>query len=147
MKKDIKWLVGVGIFFAVLSYPLFDRVLLQLLPEMYPDSPLWALGYVIKTPLFDEIIFRFGFLTLIHRLLRNRPAAIVLSSIICVMGAVRMFSFLGIEFGFNLLTILSMIARVGSGLILGYLYVRKGLLHTMTLQAIIELRLVLLALL
>jgi len=78
---------------------------------------------------------------------RNRIAGIVLVSAMGAVFTVKYFRFMGIETGMNSLFIAQLILSFASNLILGYLFVTRGLLYSMVLKFIFSMKFVLVALL
>ncbi|MCP4695461.1 MAG: hypothetical protein GY862_01230 [Gammaproteobacteria bacterium] len=72
--RDIRlWLplgFGAGLVFTPISYIAFDRELIQTLPELYPAFWLPALADMAGTTLTQEVVLRFGLLTICVYLLR-----------------------------------------------------------------------------
>jgi hypothetical protein len=61
------WLPGglaVGTFLTPFSYLLFDREMLRLTPGIYPNSWEWAVATVVGGAVAQEVIVRFGLLTI-----------------------------------------------------------------------------------
>jgi hypothetical protein len=141
-KKDLLRIVGWALVFDVVMFLVLDRPLAVKMPFLYPSTVAGLVVLMLKSACFEELIFRFGFLTLLYRLYPNRHVAVLLSSLLFAFAAVKTFSFLGLDYGFNYLTALSFATRLASGLALGYVYVYKGLYPVMFFRMLLVARLV-----
>ena len=89
------------------------------------------LTIVVKTVFHNKVYAVFcgiePFLTLLYRLWPNRHAAVFISSLLYALAVYKTFTFLKLDYGLNYLTALALGTRFLSGLILGYIYVLRGL--------------------
>jgi hypothetical protein len=61
----------IGIVFTPIRYFLFDRSIIMTIPELFPKPWGWALAQMIGTTIPQEVIVRFGLLTIGVYLLRK----------------------------------------------------------------------------
>ncbi len=139
-------LVFLGFGMIVCSWLLFDRHFIQISPVSYPDHPAYLLFFPLKGALTDEIIMRFCLLTICIGLLRRRLAGIFIVSLFASLLTLKYFRFIGISPGFNYLFLMQMLLSFVSNFLLGYVYVTRGLLSSMTLKLIFGAKYVLIVL-
>jgi membrane protease YdiL (CAAX protease family) len=143
--RNLKWLIPLGIVISVLAHYLFDNELTRQDILYNPKNPLVALVIPLKSAFFEEGIIRFGILTIMYRLTRNKWAAITISSLFGIAASLPYVRFLELEVVYDF-TLFAMIAtKFIMGLLIGLIYCRWGLKSTMALRFIIDLRYVLLA--
>jgi len=134
--QDLPLLVFGGLALAALTFLLFDRYFYAISPGSYPTSPLMLLCLPVKGALTDEVILRLGMLTLAVGLLKHRGAGIMLVAALAALMSLRYFQFLGIPMGLNYVMIAHLLLSFVGNLVLGYLYVSRGLMHAMILKAV-----------
>jgi hypothetical protein len=61
----LKWLLPAGAALGALSYLLFGRPLAARVPETYPCAVGWATVLLLKGALFDEVVARYGVMTIL----------------------------------------------------------------------------------
>jgi len=132
--QSIPILLVVGAVMAGLSCFLFDRYFFEISPSSYPKDPLYLISYPFKGAFTEEIILRFCLVTLGVGILRNRTASVILVSALASTFTIKYFYFIGIGFGLNYLFITQLLLSFLANLILGYLFVTRGLLYAMALK-------------
>ncbi len=147
LRKDIKTLLILGPALAVFTALLFDKALTGHLPRLYPKSPLMALTIPLRATAFEEIVCRFGMLVIAFRLLRSVPLAILFSSLFNAALGLRAAVFVGFPLAFDWLTIAVVAGKFSLACFFGYFFCRKGLLATVSLRFLMELKHVVLAVL
>ena len=63
----LNWLsfgLALGLLFTPLSYFVLDREMMRLIPQMYPTHWPWAIGNMLGGAITQEVISRFGLLTI-----------------------------------------------------------------------------------
>ena len=146
LRKDGKTLLPLGLALALATAVLFDKGLTGDFPRLYPKSPIVAVAIPLRAAFFEETVCRFGMLVIAFRLLRSVPAAILLSSAFNVGLGLRSAIFVGFPLGLDLLTAAILAAKFGVAAFFGYFFCRKGLLATISLRFIMELKHVVFAL-
>lgn len=141
VREELLFLFRSAFCVDVILYTVLDRWLTVAHPNLYPSDVLGVLVFMVKSACFEEVVFRFGFLTLIYRLYPNRHAAVWVSSFLYAVAAVKTFTFMGLDYGLNYLTVISFVSRFLSGLLLGYVYMLWGLLPVMVFRMFIGARL------
>ena len=143
--RNLPWLVPLGIIISVLTHYLFDNELTRQDILYNPKSPVVALVIPLKSAFFEEGILRFGMLTIMYRLTRNKWAAMTISSIFGIVASLPYMRFLELEVAFDFTLFAMITTRFIMGLLIGFIYCRWGLKSTMFLRFIIDLKYVLLA--
>lgn len=135
---DIRvWLPGglaAGLIFTPISYILLDREVIRLIPGIHPSSLSWTLPVMLAGAFCQEVIIRFGLLTIALYLWnrwteKGRPwPAIALISAFGATGSWLLISRLGIAGGLSHSQIMTMVVlSFLTQWILGEVYVKKGL--------------------
>lgn len=131
--------------FGVLSYLAFGRVLAARLPGTFPDEPIWALAYALKGAAFDEVVARYGLMTIFAGL--ARPAiANLLQALFFTATIWKGLGFFGVDASYDAYFLLSVGSAFGLHLYLGAIYARHGLIPAMGLHFLYDLRFLLHAL-
>ncbi len=137
-----KWLILLAApLLSVCSYWLFGRAIAERVPGYYPASLMWALAHVLKGALFDEVVARYGMMTICcgalasrGRDLRGSPyltwklwLANLIQAVFFTALALGGLSFYGLAPSLTPLLIASLSASLVIHLMLGYVYARYGL--------------------
>jgi len=144
--QSLPLLLLAGFGMIAVSWLLFDRHFIQISPVSYPDHPLYLVFFPFKGAVTDEVIMRFGLLTVCVGILRRRIAGIVTVSLFASLLTLKYFRFIGISPDFSYLFVMQMLLSFVSHFVLGYVYVTRGLLQSMTLKLIFGAKYVLLVL-
>jgi hypothetical protein len=134
--RDLPLVIFGGLALAVVTFFLFDRYFYDVSPVSYPTSILMLVCLPVKGAVTDEVILRLGMLTLAVGLLKQRDAGVMLVAGLAALMSLRYFQFLGIQMGFNYMVIVHLLISFVGNLALGYLYVRRGLMHAMIFKAV-----------
>ncbi|MEA3506060.1 MAG: hypothetical protein U9R36_00980 [Elusimicrobiota bacterium] len=138
--KDIPLLAVVGLILAAISYILFDRYFVHLSPQSYPRNIFYILAVALKAALTEEIILRWSITTLAVALLKSKKWGVVFSSAIALLFTFKYFNFIEIKISWSYIFIVQVTLTFLSNLILGYLFVTKGLFHSMALKFFLGVR-------
>lgn len=144
---SIPFLLVLGAVMAAISYLFFDRYFFQVSPFSYPSGLIYLILLPFKGAFTEEIILRLCLVTIGVGLLKSKIAGVILISILASFFTVKYFHFVDIEFGINYLTLTQFFLSFLSNLILGYLFVTRGLLYSMVLKYILGVRYILVTLL
>lgn len=145
LRRDLKTLLTVGPALAVATAFLLDKGLLGHFPRLYPKSPVIALSIPLRAAFYEEVICHFGMLVIFFRLLRSVWAAIVLSAAFNAAMGLKSATFVGFPIELDWLTAEIVAAKLCLAAFFGYFYCRKGLMATVALRFIMELKHVALA--
>ena len=146
-REELKTLLWLGPVLAVGTALLLDMSLFRHFRGLYPDNPLVALTIPLRAAFFEEVICRFGILMIVFRLTRSVPAAVIVSALFNTLLGLRSATFVGFPLDFDWLTGRILISKMVLASFFGYFYCRKGLMSTISLRFIMELKHVLLPLL
>ncbi len=138
------WAIVGGL---VVGYFLHDRTFYRVIPQetgfyLYPDGWISLVSMVLHTSVLRELVFRFGFVTLLAGLFEGRKgqvAAVLLVAAFASYLAVRQFSFVG-YFGFDGLVAASLAWSFLLNALTGMVYVKKGLWSAITVRGCIDFR-------
>jgi hypothetical protein len=134
VKEDISILLALGALVTLLSYFLFDRFFYRISPLSYPKEGLYLLFLPFKGALTEETILRLCLVTLCIGILKRKGAGILLASVVASLFSIKYFHFMGIGWGFNYLFITQLLLSFAAHLLLGYLFVTRGLFYAMALK-------------
>jgi hypothetical protein len=129
-----------GILMTGISYVLFDRQFIRISPVSYPDKWIYVITLPLKGAFTDEIILRYCLVTLFVGALRRKPAAVALVSAFASVLTVKYFNYVGLGWDSGSVFFVQMILAFAANFLLGWVYVTRGLLQTMTLKFIFGLK-------
>ena len=130
----------LGAVMTALSYLLFDRFFYRLSPASYPDNLLYLASFPFKAAFTEEVILRAGLVTIAVGIVRNKMAGVVLASAAAALFTLKYFQFIGMGFRLNYIFVTHMILSFLANLVLGYLFVTRGLLYSMALNFLLGMR-------
>ena len=145
-KKDLPWLLIIGAVLMMASYLFFDRYFYLLSPGAYHEEYIYLIAIPFKGAVTEELILRFGLVTIGVGICRNRYAGVVLVAIFATLLSIRYFTFIGVDIAFSYIFVVSVIITFLVNCILGYLFVTRGLAYAMTVKLVYALKYVLVAL-
>ena len=122
-----------GAVINVISYFVFDRFFFEISPASYPTDTLFLWSYPFKRAFTDEIILRFCLITIAVGLFRSKSIAVVIISAFAAIATVKYFHFMGLPVGLNTIFLTQLLIGFLANLLLGYLFVTRGLLYSMSL--------------
>jgi hypothetical protein len=125
--------VAGGAVITALSYFFFDRFFFEISPASYPRAPLFLWTYPFKRAFTDEIILRFCLVTIAVGLFKSKSAGVILISAFAALATVKYFHFIGLPVGLNTIFLTQLFIGFLANLLLGYLFVARGLLYSMSL--------------
>jgi hypothetical protein len=91
------------------------------------------LSYPFKRAFTDEIILRFCLVTIAVGLFKSKSAGVILVSAFAAIATVKYFLFIGLPVGLNTIFLTQLFIGFLANLLLGYLFVARGLLYSMSL--------------
>ena len=106
----------------------------------YPKNPLYLVSFPFKSAFTEEVILRFALVTIGVGIFRSRVAGVILGSAAATFFTLKYFQFMGIGFHSNYLIITQLSLSFGANLILGYLFVSRGLLYAMALNFLLGMK-------
>ena len=127
-----RWLiVGLAPALSLATYLLFGRAIAERVPGYYPEALHWSAAKVLKGALFDEVVARFGMMTILCGVVRRIWLANLLQALFFTGLAVLGLSFYAVEPAASAYFLASIAASVGIHLYLGWAFARYGLLVAM----------------
>lgn len=147
LRASLRWVLGLGPPVALLSYVFFGRELAARVPGYYPSGLGWAVLLVFKGAIFDEVVARYGMMTIFGGATRKVWAANLLQAIFFTAVGYKSMIFFGLEAGWSAVFAAGILSSFVVHLIQGLLYARFGLIAAALFHLILELKLVLHALL
>lgn len=143
VRAALPWIVGAGVV-SLAGYAVTGRQLSAALPGQYPDQLHWALVALAKGAVFDEVIARYGMMTIAMGVVRKAWAANLLQAIFFAGVGARALFFEGggAGPGLDALTLASVATSLAVSLAAGHVYARHGLYAAMALHAAFGLRFV-----
>jgi hypothetical protein len=130
-------LIVGGLILVATSYLVFDRYFYAIAPVSFPRQPIYLFTIPFKAALADETILRLGLVTVGVGLTRNKGAGVILMSAVSSLLTVKYFEFIGIPFALNHFYILYLLLSFLGNIILGWLFVTRGLAYAMALKFVI----------
>ena len=132
--SNLKLILILGIVISTVEAVFFDFWLLRPLFRMYPRNPFTSFAYVA-----EEVLFRFGILAIAFRLTRSISASVLIAAVFNIGAGLRAVYFGDASPPIGLVSV-AVIKSFALSILFGYLYVKKGLLPTMTVRFIIGLK-------
>ena len=145
LRKELKTLLLLGPALAVGTAFLLDKGLIRDFPRLYPENPVVALTIPLRAAFFEEVVCRFGMLVILFRLFRSVSVAILLSAAFNAALGFKSAVFVGFPIGLNWLTAQIVVAKLCLAVFFGYFFCKKGLMATIALRFIIDLKHIVLA--
>ncbi|MBW2528803.1 MAG: CPBP family intramembrane metalloprotease [Deltaproteobacteria bacterium] len=147
LRRARLWVLAVAPALSLATYLLFGRAIAARVPGYYPEELYWALAKALKGALFDEVVARFGMMTILCGIFRRVWLANVLQAAFFTVLAVLGLSFYAVEPTASVYFAVSIAASVGIHLLLGWTYAKYGLVTAMALHFVYGLKFLLHALL
>ncbi len=130
----LPYFLALGAMLLVLSFILFDRYFYPLAPWAYPKKVGYLLLIPFKEAVADELILRFGLVTIAVGIAQNRIIGVGLVSAFATMLSVKYFRFIGVDIEWSYVFIIHFILVFSINFILGYVYVTRGLIPAMAVK-------------
>lgn len=140
VKNDIKYYIFAAPALSILLYFLFDRLLMEKIPTLYPNQPLWGLAKALMTSSAYETVSKFGLVTVVMGVFRNKHAAVMIPAVFFAFLVKGTFGDYGVEFDFNYLSVFGIVSSLIYGIASGYIYIYRGLLSVFVLRFILDLK-------
>ena len=138
--KDLTWLFLLGMALITLSILFFDLRFHEISPSSYPTDLIYLVTFPLKGALTEEIILRLGLVTIGAGLFRHRAAGVVLAAILSVFFSMKYFQFIGVNLPMTGIILPHILVTATANLILGYLFITRGLIHAMSLNFLLKLK-------
>jgi hypothetical protein len=146
-KKEAPYLAAAGLALMLFIYLTFDRYFYAVSPGFYPDLSLYMVLLPLKGAFTEELILRYGLVTIAVGICRHRYGGAALVAGFATILSLEFFQFAGIPLEWNYICIMQLILAFLANFILGAVFVTRGLLAAMTIKLMLEMRYALAALL
>jgi len=133
-------LLAIGLLLLLVSQWVFDGDSYRISPAAGPDKLFYLLAIPLNAAITDEMILRFGFVTIAVGLCRNKLRGVVLAALFAVMLTEKYFTYIGVYAGLDYVTASRFVFSFFINFLLGYLFVTRGLLSSMTVNLVLGLR-------
>ncbi len=138
--RSMPFLLLGGAIMILLSFFLFDQYFFKISPASYPRGILYLISFPFKGAFTDELILRFCLVTIAAGLLKSESAGVGLVSAFSSLFAIKYFHFIGVNIDSNYLYVTYFVFSFLANFLLGYLYVKKGLIYSMALSFLFDLK-------
>jgi hypothetical protein len=135
--RDLPLLIAGGIVLAAVTYLVYDRYLFIQYPSFFPKDTFYLMSLPFRVALVNETILRMGLVTIGVGVMRNRGVGVIIMAAIASLFTVKYFEYLGISFGITPLFIVHLLISFIGNLLLGWLFVTRGLLYSMTVAFVV----------
>jgi len=129
-----------GFAMAIFSYLVFDRFFYSISPMSYPGDVFSVIAIPVKAAVTEELILRFGLLTIAVGICRNSYGGILLVSIFATILSLKYLNFIRADMAFSYIFIVQLLLTFAVNCILGYLCVTYGLVYAMTFRFVMGLK-------
>ena len=144
--ESLPFILAAGGLLLFLSYGLFDRHFFDLSPTSYPQDWIYVVTFPLKGAFTDEIILRLCLVTLAVGLCRRKLPAVVITSALVSFFSIKYWQFMGITPMFERLFVTQLVLSFTANVLLGHIYLNRGLLAAMLLRLVFGLKYALVAL-
>lgn len=140
LKKDLPRITGLALILIPVFLYALDPVIFNHHRLLYPRE-LWAAAAVtLKSSVFEEVVLRYGVITILAGLIRRPVLAVILGTLFATMLGVRSGVVVGIQPGISFQFFLMLVVSFGLNLFYGFLYSRRGLYTSMAAHLLIDLK-------
>jgi len=136
----IPHLLTLASIMIIISYFFFDRYFYEISPSSYPKGFIYLISLPFKGAFTDEIILRFCLVTLSVGLFKHKGAGVIFVSVLASLFTIKYLNFIGIRLYLSYLFLIQLFLSFVCNLVLGYLFVTRGLLYSMTLNFLFSMK-------
>lgn len=137
---SLAFILALGTVMIMLSYFLFDRYFYEVSPACYPKDLLYLISFPFQGAFTDETILRLCLVTICVGLFKGKASGVVCVSALASLFTIKYLYFFGIKPGMDYLFVAQILLSFASNCLLGYLYVTRGLVYSMTLKLLFGLK-------
>ena len=127
---------------SLIIYLTLGRALAERLPGQYPAALGWAAVVLVKGAVFDELVARYGMMTLFAGVTRSARGAIGLQAVFFTAIVFKDLGALGVSASWDGLFVGSLVCSFVTHLVYGAVYAKYGLIPSMVVHALVDLRFV-----
>ena len=147
LRQDLLYFVPAALAVNLAMYFGFDRHMMMHIPSLYPSSALWGFAKALMHSTTFEIVSKFGLVTVAMGIFRNKHVAVIIPAAFFAFLVPNTFFDYNVEFGWNFISVAAVSTTFIYGVISGYIFVHRGLVSTMTLRFLLDLKYIVYALL
>jgi len=140
MFKDLKKFVLLAMILIPIFLLVLDPIIFKKMSILNPKNLWTAAGVALKSSIFEEIVLRYGVITILAGLLRRTYLAVFVGAVIATLLGVRSGFMTGMSLDPSLSLILMVIVSLLLNLLYGYLYASRGLISAMSAHLLIDLK-------
>jgi hypothetical protein len=144
--QDLPKLIAAGSGLMIISFVFFDRYFFNLSPGSYPKEYFYLMAIPFKGAVAEELILRFGLVTIGVGICKNRFAGVALVSVFATLLSIRYFTFIGMDVAFSYIFVAQVVLTFLINGFLGYLFVTRGLAYAMTIKFVLGFKYLMVAL-
>ena len=140
LRKEFKGIASLGLVMAIVSLIAFDIWFFDISPSAYPANVFYALSLPFKGAFTEEVILRLCMVTLAVGIIKRKWVGIFIVSVLAPFLSLKYFRYMGLEgLPFGLLTV-QFLLSFASNMILGIVFVTRGLFSCMVLKFFLNLK-------
>ena len=140
LREEWKGLALIGAVLGAVSFILFDQWFARISPGAYPQGPVVLLSIPFKTALTEEIILRLCMVTIAVGVFRRNWAGVLVIALLAPLLGFKSLRFLGLENVSTALIAVQLLLSLLSNLILGAVFVSRGLLSCLVVKFVFGLK-------
>ena len=137
--RAARWLLAAAPVLLLVSYFAFGRVMAERIPGTFPATLGWAFVATAKNAVFDEVVARFGMMTIVAGLAPRTWQANVLQAVFFTALVFKGLGFFGLAASWDVPFVASLVMTFAMHLYFCHLYARYGLLAAVVAHAIVDL--------
>lgn len=141
VKRAWAWILIAGPLLALGGYLVFGRVYAERAPGIFPTSLSWALVLMLKGAVFDEVVCRFGMMTIAMGVSRRFWTANVLQATFFTVVGLKGMQLHGLAPDWGVFLFADLASAFVMHVLQGFVCARHGLLASIALHFMRELRL------
>ncbi len=140
MFKDLKKFVLLAMIMIPIFLLVLDPIIFKKMSILNPKNLWAAAGVALKSSIFEEIVLRYGVITILAGLLRRTYLAVFVGAVLATLLGVRSGFMTGMSPEPSLSLILMVTVSLLLNLLYGYLYASHGLISAMSAHLLIDLK-------
>jgi hypothetical protein len=143
-ENALKQYLPLSLLLIATSYIFFDYWFMPLAPGFYPKQVHWALTIPFRSAFMEELVFRFGLVTVLVGATKKFLSPLWAVGVVSIFYALTMtgktFDLVGIQWQMNFQHGGMVVSSFFTSFLLGYVYVKKGLISAIFLHFCIGLK-------
>lgn len=140
LRKDLPGLAGLALVLIPVFLFALDPIIFQGRELLYPGELGAAAGITLKSSVFEEVVLRYGVVTILAGLTRSVWPAVILGAAFATVLGLRSGFIVGMDLEVSTPFLLMILVSLALNLFYGVLYARRGLVSSMTAHFLIDLK-------